>query len=88
MNTYVVNCQQMCYIILRGVFMDHSLRGYINRQPTETLEILLQHYLQDSMLKDYFYIVPMLVESLTQRGFDIPQQVYDRIAEIESIQQE
>ena len=67
--------------------MDHSVRGYLGRQPTKVLERLLHLYLQDGQWEDYFYTIPMIVEVLTQRGFSIPQQIYDRIAEIERIQQ-
>lgn len=67
--------------------MDHSVRGYLGRQPTKVLETLLHLYLQDGQWEDYFYTIPMIVEVLTQRGFSIPQQIYDRIAEIERIQQ-
>ena len=72
----------------RGDFMDYSIRGYLGRQPTKTLETMLHHYLQDGMWEDYFYIIPMILEVLTQRGFDLPQQIYDRIAEIETLRQE
>ena len=68
--------------------MDHSLRGYIGRQPTKVLERLLHLYLQDGQWENYFYLIPMIVEVLTQRGFSIPQQISDRITEIEKIQQD
>ena len=67
--------------------MDLSIQGYLGRQPTKKLETMLLLYLQDGMWEDYFYVIPMIVEVLTQRGFDISQQIYDRIAEIENIQQ-
>ena len=67
--------------------MDHSVQGYLSRQPSKTLETLLYQYLEDGMWKDYFYIVPTIVEILTQRGLNLPQQIYDRIAEIEILQQ-
>ena len=68
--------------------MDYSVRGYLGRQSTKTLETLLHLHLQDGLWEDYFYTIPMIVEVLTQRGFSIPQQVYDRIAEIEKLQQD
>ena len=64
--------------------MDHSIRGYLGRQPTQMLQMLLQQYLQKGM-EGYYYTVPIIVDSLTQRGIDIPQEIYDRIAEIEKL---
>ena len=63
--------------------MDHSIRGYLGRQPTQILQSILQHYLEDGVWQNYFYAVPMIVEVLTERGIDIPQEIYDRITEIQ-----
>ena len=63
--------------------MDHSVRGYLGRQPTEILQSILLHYLEDGVWQSYFYTVPMIIETLTERGIDIPQAIYDRITEIE-----
>lgn len=67
--------------------MDHSIQGYLNRQPTKILQSVLQHHLKDGVWQSYFYTVPMIIEILKQRDIDIPRQIYDRIAEIEKSQQ-
>ena len=68
--------------------MDHSIRGYLGRQPTEILQSVLQHHLKDGGGQRYFYTVPMIIEVLKERDIDIPQEIYNRIAEIEQLQQE
>lgn len=68
--------------------MDHSIQGNLGRQPTETLQNILQYHLQDGVWQSYFYTVPMIIEILRQRDIDIPQEIFDRIAEIEKLQQE
>lgn len=65
--------------------MDRSVRGYLGRQPTQILQLLLDQYLIDGMWERYFYAVPIIVEILTQRGIQIPQQIHDRIVEIEEL---
>lgn len=65
--------------------MDHSVRGYLGRQPTELLQSVLQHHLEDGVWQSYFCTVPLIIEILTERGIDIPQEIYDRIAEIEKL---
>ena len=67
--------------------MDYSIQGYLGRQTTAVLESLLHLYLQDGMWEGYFRVVPIIVEILTQRGYVISQQIYDRIAEIEILRQ-
>ena len=67
--------------------MDHSIRGYLGRQPTEILQNVLQYHLQDGVWQSYFYTVPMIIEILKERDIDIPQEIYDRIAQIEKLQQ-
>ena len=64
--------------------MDHSLRGYIGRQPTPVLQTLLQNYTQETLLPDYCYAIPLIVEALTARGVDIPLEIWNRIAEYEN----
>ena len=68
--------------------MDHSVRGYISRQSTEVLQSVLRHHLKEGVWQSYFYTVPMIVEVLTERGVDIPREIYDRIAEIGKLQEE
>lgn len=68
--------------------MDHSIRGYLGRQPTEILQSVLQHHLTDGVWQSYFYTVPMIIEVLKERDIAIPQEIYNRIAEIERVQQE
>ena len=68
--------------------MDHSVRGYLSRQPTEVLQHLLHHYLQDGVWQDYFRTVPIIIEILKQRGINISQEICGRIAEIELQAQE
>ena len=64
--------------------MDFSLREYLGRRPTQFLQQLLEQFLTDDMWEGYFYAVPIIVEILTQRGIQIPQETYDRIAEIKA----
>ena len=66
--------------------MDHSIRGYLGRQPTQILQGALQYHLQEGVWQSYYYTVPMIIEILNQRGVLVPQEVYDRMAEIEKIQ--
>ena len=68
--------------------MDHSIRGYLGRQPTEILQGVLEHHLKDGVWQSYFYTVPMIIEVLKERDIEIPQEIYNRIAEIEQLQQE
>lgn len=68
--------------------MDHSIRGYLSRQSTVILQSVLQRHLQDGMWQSYFYTVPMIIEILIERGIYISPEIYDRIAEIEALQQE
>ena len=67
--------------------MDISVRGYLNRQPTEVLQSILQFHLQDGVWQDFFYTVPIILDVLEQRNVDISQEIYARIAEIEALQQ-
>ena len=67
--------------------MDHSIRGYLGRQPTEVLQNILRHHLEDGVWQSYFYTVPMIIDALKERNVEIPQEIYDRIAEIEQLQQ-
>ena len=64
--------------------MDHSVRGYLGRQPTKILQSVLQHHLKDGVWQSYFYTVPIIIEILMQRNVEIPQEIYDRIVEIET----
>lgn len=68
--------------------MDLSLGGYLSRQSTQTLQQLLEQYLTDGMWEGYFYAVPTIVEILTARGVSIPQEIQDRIAEIQGLNEE
>lgn len=64
--------------------MDHSVRGYLSRQPTQILQMLLQQYLQRGM-EGYYNAIPIIAEILTQRGIGIPQEIHTRIAEIQKL---
>ena len=64
--------------------MDHSVREYLGRQPTKILQSVLQHHLKDGVWQSYFYTIPIIIEILMQRNVEIPQEIYDRIVEIET----
>lgn len=48
--------------------MQHSLQAYLERQPTEKLETLVQNYFSGNASEDYRYAIPMMIEILDLRA--------------------
>ena len=63
--------------------MDHSVRGYLSRQSTQVLLVILRTCLQDNLTESYLYAINPIVEILTDRGIALPQDLSDRICEIQ-----
>ena len=59
--------------------MDHSLYSYLDRMTTQTLQTVLQTYSQDHMLQDYYYAMSLIIDILTKRGAEIPQEILCRL---------
>jgi len=47
--------------------MDHSVEGYLKRQPTQLLELLLQQYRRDPENSHYAQIAQIIESILRQR---------------------
>ena len=88
MNTYVVICAQMCYTVFGGDIMDHSLRTYLEKRPTETLLVLLEQYTQKDLLKGYFYAVVTILEILKTRNVEIPDNIQQQFLAIQETHSE
>ena len=64
--------------------MDHSVQGYLSRQPTQVLQVLLRDYSSADNLENYFRVIPIIMEILTARNAPIPQEIQTRIAEYQN----
>lgn len=47
--------------------MDHSLRAYLERQSTETLDRILQECMEGDGWNNYAHVIPEIKEILQQR---------------------
>lgn len=63
--------------------MDHSLRTYLEKRPTETLLVLLEQYTQKDLLKCYFYAVATILEILKTRNVEIPDNIQQQFLAIQ-----
>jgi hypothetical protein len=48
--------------------MEHTLEGYLSRLPKETLEKLLQDYLENKLKEDYSMAIGAVVRELARRN--------------------
>lgn len=51
--------------------MEHSVRGYLQRQPTQLLEIALQHLEREELAEEHNAVVGIIREILEQRKAQI-----------------
>ena len=65
--------------------MDHSSKGYLQRQETARLRLLLGEYLRAAASPNARMVAAQIAQNLISRGEELPAQAYHLLNEIEKL---